>query len=48
VHILKKEKIELLVKTFEGIMVGYDEDSKVYRCYDSICKKIFMSKDVNF
>ncbi len=47
-HIPKEEKIKLPVKAFEGIMVGYDEHSKVYRCYDSTCQKIFMSKDVNF
>jgi len=48
VHIPKKEKIKLPAKAFEGIMVGYDEHSKVYRCYDLTCQKIFMNKDVNF
>jgi hypothetical protein len=44
----KKNKIKLLTKAFEGIMVGYDEHSKVYWCYYSTRQKIFMSKDVNF
>ncbi len=37
VHIFKEEKIKPPTKAFEGIMVGYDEHSKVYRCYDSTC-----------
>jgi hypothetical protein len=47
VHIPKEEKIKLPPKAFEGIMVGYDEHSKVHTCYDSTHQKIFMSKDVN-
>ncbi len=48
VHIPKEDKVKLQAKAFEGIMVGHDEHSKVYRCYDSTRQKIFMSKDVNF
>ncbi len=42
----KRHKLENTSKPM--ILTGYDEQSKAYRCYDPISKKLVISRDVRF
>lgn len=42
----KRHKLENTAK--QMILVGYDEQSKAYRCYDQASKKLVISRDVRF
>lgn len=42
----KRHKLENTAK--QMIFVGYDEQSKAYRCYDPSSKKLVISRDVRF
>lgn len=42
----KRHKLENTAK--QMILVGYDEQSKAYRCYDQAARKLIISRDVQF
>ena len=44
----KEKRKKLDSKTMKTIFVGYAEDSKAYRLYDPLTKKIIRSRDVDF
>jgi hypothetical protein len=46
VHIPKTNRKKLETKTMRCIFLGYDTESKVYRLYNPIQKKILLSQDV--
>lgn len=48
VHIPKDMRTKLDPKSFSTILVGYDQHSKAYRCFDPSTNKILISKDVIF
>lgn len=48
VHIPKDMRSKLYSKTMSAILVGYDSNSKAYRCFDPLTKKILISKDILF
>lgn len=48
VHVSKEERRKLDNTAIEMILIGYDEQSKAFRCYDSKCKKVVISRDVRF
>ena len=48
VHILDKIRQKLDDKSIECVFLGLIRESKVYRMYDPVSKKIIISKDVVF
>ena len=46
VHIPKEERTKFEFKTRKCILVGFDEQSKVYILFDPLSRKILLSKDV--
>lgn len=48
VHLPKEERRKLDRTATKMVLVGYDEQSKAYRCYDSDKKKLVISRDVRF
>lgn len=48
VHVPKEKRRKLDNTAQPMIFMGYDENSKAYRCYDSIAKKLVISRDVRF
>lgn len=48
VHIPKEKRRKLDDTSREMIFIGYDEQSKAYRCYDSNTKKVIVSRDIRF
>jgi len=46
VHIPKEERTKFEFKTRKCILVGFDEQSRVYRVFDLQTQKIILSKDV--
>jgi hypothetical protein len=47
-HISKEKHTKLESKSIPGILIGYDEHSKAYRCYEPTKRKIMLSRDVIF
>ncbi len=45
---IPKEQIKKLENKTRCLFLGYDEHSKVYSLYDSVKKKIVLSRDVTF
>lgn len=48
VYIPDVNRRKLDEKAVEAILVGYDEHSKAYRCYNKATKKVIVSRDVKF
>lgn len=48
VHVPKEDRRKLDNTATDMILIGYDEQSKAYRCYDMIKKKVTISRDVRF
>lgn len=48
VHVPKEKRHKLENTGTEMVFVGYDEDSKAYRCYDADTNKLVISRDVCF
>ncbi len=49
VHIAKEDKeSKLSPRTIKCIFVGYDHQSKVYRCFNPIARKNLITKDIHF
>lgn len=48
VHIPKEKRRKLDFKSMKLIFVGYDNDSKGFRCIDKSTRKFFISRDVIF
>lgn len=44
VHAAKRQKLD--PKAISAILVGYDDKSKAYRCYNSSTQKVIISRDV--
>ena len=47
-HIPKQNRTKLEPKAKECIFVGYPSESKAYRVYDPVDKRLFVSRDVSF
>jgi transposase InsO family protein len=48
IHVADSLRKKLDSKTIEGILIGYDNQSKAYRCYIPASRKIAISRDVKF
>lgn len=48
VHVPKEKRRKWSPKSSEMIFVGYDQQKKGFRCYDSESSKVIVSRDVNF
>lgn len=48
VHIPKEDRRKLDNTATKMILIGYDEQSKAYRCYDMVNRKVTVSRDVRF
>lgn len=48
VHILDKRRSKLDSKSIECIIIGYNKNSKAYRCIDPKTSKIYVSRGVMF
>lgn len=48
VHIPNQKRRKLDIVVVSMIFVGYDTNSKAYRCYDFQSQKIVISRDVRF
>lgn len=48
VYIHKEKRQKLDPKAILTILVGYDENSKAYKCYNSSTQKVIISRDVTF
>lgn len=48
VHIPSERRKKLDNVAIEMIFLGYDEQSKAYRCYDTNTRKVIISRDVRF
>lgn len=48
VHIPKHLRKQIGAKAFQAILVGYDPNSKAYRCYDIVWHRIIINRDVVF
>lgn len=48
VHIPDQLRAKLEIKAIECIMVGYSLESKAYRCYDPVKRRVVISRDVTF
>ncbi|CAM6115753.1 unnamed protein product [Calypogeia fissa] len=46
VHIPKENRNKLQPHTLKCVLLGYDDESKAYRCYDPINRRILISRDV--
>ena len=46
VHDVRRKKLD--AKSFVSVLLGVNEESKAYRLYDPVGKKIVVSKDVVF
>ncbi|CAM6106257.1 unnamed protein product [Calypogeia fissa] len=46
VHIPKENRNKLQPRTLKCVLLGYDDESKAYRCYDPINRRILISRDV--
>lgn len=48
VHVLDNKRKKLDDKSFKCMLLGISEESKAYRLYDPMSKKIVLSRDVVF
>lgn len=48
VHIEAQKRQKLDAKSFQAVLVGYDEQSKGYRCYNPKTERVVISRDVRF
>lgn len=48
VHVPKVKRDKLDNTGVETIFVGYDNNSKAFRCYDLTTRKVIVSRDVKF
>jgi hypothetical protein len=48
VHVPDETRQKLDGKTRKGLFVGYDQESKAYRIYDPLTRKVMISRDVVF
>ena len=48
VHVSDSKRKKLDVKSFQCVPLGMSEESKAYRLYDPVSKKIVVSRDVIF
>lgn len=48
VHVPAQQRTKLQPKAIPAILIGYDENSKGYRCYDSDRNHVIISRDVRF
>lgn len=48
VHVLPAKRGKLDNVAIEMIFLGYDENSKAYRCYNTTTRKVVISRDVRF
>lgn len=48
VHVLDQKRIKLDDKSIHCVLLGVGDKSKAYRLFDSVSKKIIISKDVIF
>lgn len=48
VHILDAKRTKLEDKSFSCVLLGVSEESKAYRLYDPVSKRIVVSRDVKF
>lgn len=48
VHVPPQKRQKLDNTGIEMIFLGYDEQSKAYRCYNSVSRKVIISRDVRF
>ena len=47
-HVPKEQRKKMDDKGVKCIFIGYSSESKAYRLYDPITKKIIISRDVEF
>lgn len=47
-HIPKQKRQKWDAKSKESVLVGFDEDTKAYRLYDPVSRKVFKCRDVVF
>lgn len=47
-HVLHERRHKLQNTSTQIIFVGYDKNSKAYRCYDPVNKKLVISWNVRF
>lgn len=47
-HVPKEEQVKLDARATEGVFVGYDQQSKAFRCYSKKRRKIIVTRDVKF
>lgn len=45
---IKRKRKKLDDKSFQRVLLGMNEESKAYRLYDPVSKKIVVSRDVIF
>lgn len=48
VHIPDQKRIKLDDKSIRCVLLGVDDESKAYRLFDLVSKKIIVSRDVVF
>lgn len=48
VLILNRHNPKILERSIECVLIGYDPNSKTYRCYDRSTKKVYSSYHVHF
>ncbi|KMQ89570.1 retrovirus-related gag-pol polyprotein [Lasius niger] len=48
VHVPQEKRHKLQNTSIQMIFVGYDENSKAYRCYDPVNRKLVISRNVRF
>jgi hypothetical protein len=48
IHVSKSQRSKLESKSIKCMMVGYNDRSKTYKCFDPKEKKVLISKDVVF
>ena len=48
VHILDKNKRKLNDKSLQCVFLGLSQESKAYRMYDLVSKRVIISRDVVF
>ena len=48
VHVQKDQRKSLQAHSIRCIFLGYPEEYKGWKCYDPVCKKVLMSRDVIF
>ena len=47
-HIPDEKRRKFDTKAISSILIGYDEQSKAYRCHDPVTRKIIVSRSVRF